>query len=47
MLIVDRQDDSTDHEKRACSGRGFQTYLYIYSCMDNLEVHRYLSVLVE
>ena len=24
MLIVDRQDDSTDREKHVCSGRGFQ-----------------------
>ena len=49
MSIVNQQDDSTDHEKHACSGRGFQhtcllCTVYIYSCRNVLEVHRYFSV---
>ena len=44
MSIVNGQDNLTDHEKRACSGIGFQHTCHIYSCRDHLEV---FSVCVE
>ena len=56
MLIIDQQNDSTDHDKCVCSGHGFQhtcllcihkLYIYIYSCRNVLEVHRYFPVHVE
>ena len=50
MLMVDRLDDSTDYEKHASSGQWLSMYLslvYIYSCRNVLEVHRYFSVCVE
>ena len=30
VSIIDRQDDSTNHEKRVCSGRGFQHTCLLY-----------------
>ena len=33
MSIVDRQDDLIDHEKHACSGRGFQRTCLLCICI--------------
>ena len=45
------QDDSTDHEKRVCVvAMAFNipvSCVYIYSCRNVLEVHKYFPVRVE